>query len=150
MKQIEHLSLGKTKAGSRWLHTVGDSLLALGGVIPVTGVIGGAQLYPRIPTISLLYLLVVLALASTRGLYAAILTSLLAVLSFDFFFVPPSYTFAVFKTEDLLTLCIFLATAIVTSQLASALRRQVEQGKNRERELRLLYEQAQELVACQR
>lgn len=149
MKQMKSLFSRKASAEPRWKWTVGESLLALGGVILVTGVIAGAQLYPRIPTISLLYLLVVLALASTRGLYAAILASLLAVLSFDFFFFAPSYTFAVFKMEDLLTLCIFLATAIVTSQLASALRRRIEQGRNRERELRLLYEQAQELAALQ-
>jgi len=124
-------------------------MLALGGVVLVTSVIAVAHLYPRIPTISLVYLLVVLALASARGLYAAILASLLAVLSFDFFFFPPPYTFVVVKVEDLLTLCVFLATAVMTSQLASALRRRAEQARSRERELRLLYEQAQELAALQ-
>jgi len=124
-------------------------MLALGGVVLVTSVIAVAHLYPRIPTISFVYLLVVLALASARGLYAAILASLLAVLSFDFFFFPPPYTFVVVKFEDLLTLCVFLATAVMTSQLASALRRRAEQARSRERELRLLYEQAQELAALQ-
>jgi signal transduction histidine kinase len=112
-------------------------------------VIAVAHLYPRIPTIAFVYLLLVLALASTRGLYAAILTSLLAFLCFDFFFFPPPYTFLVVKAEDLLTLVVFLATAIITGQLASALRRRVEQARSREHELRLLYEQAQELASLQ-
>lgn len=115
----------------------------------VTGAIAGAQLYLRIPASSLIYLIAILALASARGLYAAILASLLSVLAFDFFFFPPLYTFAVFKLEDLLTLVVFLATAIITSQLTLALRRRAEEARNREREIRLLYEQAQELAALQ-
>ncbi len=111
--------------------------------------IAAGHLYPRIPTISLVYLLVVVALASTRGLYAASLASLLAVLAFDYFLVPPLYTFVVSKVEDLLTLSVFLATAVITSQLAWAQRRSAEEARGREREIRLLYEQAQKLAALQ-
>ncbi len=136
-------------AALHWRRLGQDSLLALGGVALVTGVIAVAHLYPRIQTISLVYLIIVLALASTRGLYAAILTSLLASFSVDFFFVSPFYTLAFAQLEDLFTLFVFLAAAILTSQLASALRRRVEQADVRERELRLLYEQAQELAALQ-
>jgi len=146
---IERTSSPKASVRLRWKHYLGDSMLALGGVILITGVIAVAHLYPRIPTIAFVYLLLVLTLASTRGLYAAILTSLLAFLCFDFFFFPPPYTFLVIKTEDLLTLVVFLTTAIITGQLASALRQRAEQANNRERELRILYEQAQELVSLQ-
>lgn len=149
MKQVERISLLEARTEPRWRRSLSDSMLALGGVVLVTSVIAGAHLYPRIPTISFVYLLVVLALASARGLYAAILASLLAVLAFDFFFFPPPYSIVVVKLEDLLTLCVFLATAVITGQLASALRRRAEQAKSRERELRLLYEQAQELAALQ-
>lgn len=149
MEQVEHISSLEARTEPQWKRYVNDSILALGGVTLITGVIAVAHLYPRIPTIAFVYLLLVLALASTRGLYAAILTSLLAFLCFDFFFFPPPYTFLVVKAEDLLTLVVFLSTAIITGQLASALRRRVEQGKSRERELRLLYEQAQELAPLQ-
>lgn len=149
MKHIERISSLEARTELRWRRSLSDSMLALGGVVLVTSVIAGAHLYPRIPTISFIYLLVVLALASARGLYAAILASLLAVLAFDFFFFPPPYTIVVVKVEDLLTLCVFLATAVITGQMASALHRRVEQALSRERELRLLYEQAQELAALQ-
>jgi signal transduction histidine kinase len=149
MKHIERVSSLKASTEARWRRYVSDSALAIAGVALVTSVIAVAHLYPRIPTISFVYLLVVLALAGTRDLYAASLASLLAVLAFDFFLVPPLYTFVVFKFEDLLTLCVFLATAIMTSQLASALRQRAEQARSREHELRLLYEQAQELAALQ-
>jgi signal transduction histidine kinase len=55
----------------------------------------------------------------------------------------------VVKAEDLLTLVVFLTTAIITGQLALALRRRAEQARSRERELRSLYEQAQELASLQ-
>jgi signal transduction histidine kinase len=151
MKYLTHprLPVPTWFAALHWLRLGQDSLLALGGVALVTGVIAVAHLYPRVQTISLVYLIIVLALASTRGLYAAILTSLLASFSVDFFFVSPFYTLAFAQLEDLFTLFVFLVAAILTSQLASALRRRVEQANVRERELRLLYEQAQELAALQ-
>ena len=149
MKHIERIPSPEGRAKPRWRRYVNDSLLALGGGVLVTSLIAVGHLYPRIPTISLVYLLVVVALASTRGLYAASLASLLAVLAFDYFLVPPLYTFVVSKFEDLLTLSVFLATAVITSQLASAQRRSAEEARGRERETRLLYEQAQELAALQ-
>lgn len=151
MKQLARLRFPALRLLStlRWQRLAQDSLLALGGVALVTSVIAVAHLYPHIQTISLVYLLVVLALASTRGLYAAILASLLTLFSVDFFFFPPSYNLAILQAEDLLTLCVFLVAAVLTSQLASALRRRVEQATASERELRQLYEQAQELAALQ-
>src|SRR6266852_1035458 len=149
MKHVERMSSPRGRAEPQWSHYISDSALALGGVSLITSVIAVAHLYPRIPTIAFVYLLLVLTLASTRGLYAAILTSLLAFLCFDFFFFPPPYTFLVTKSEDLFTLVVFLTTAIITGQLALALRRRAEQASSRERELRLLYEQAQELVSLQ-
>ncbi len=149
MKQAERGSSRQAVAKQPWGRYAGDSALAMVGVSLITSVIAVAQLYPRIPTIAFVYLLLVLTLASTRGLYAAILTSLLAFLCFDFFFFPPPYTFLVTKAEDLFTLVVFLTTAFITGQLASALRRRAEQARSRERELRILYEQAQELVSLQ-
>src|SRR6266536_418923 len=149
MKQIGRIPSPEGRGKPHWRRYVNDSLLALGGGVLVTSLIAAGHLYPRIPTISLVYLLVVVALASTRGLYAASLASLLAVLAFDYFLVPPLYTFVVSKFEDLLTLSVFLATAVITSQLASAQRRSAEEARGRERETRLLYEQAQDLAALQ-
>jgi signal transduction histidine kinase len=149
MKHVECISWPEATMEPAWRRSLSDSLLALGGVALVTSLIAGAQLYPRIPTISFVYLLVVLVLASLRGLYAAILASLLAVFSFDVFFFPLPYTVADVDVEDLFTLCVFLVVAIIASQLVWALRKRAEQARNRERELRLLYEQAQELAALQ-
>jgi len=140
MSQIEHLPslAGREEAG--WKRYLGDSMLAIVGTLLVTGIIYAFHLYPRIPNISLVYLLVVLTLASTRGLYAAILASVVAFLSFDYFLVQPLYTFTIGKIDELLALFVFLVTAIITGQLASALRQRAEQARRRENETRILYE----------
>jgi two-component system sensor histidine kinase KdpD len=140
MSQFEHLPSLKAREEPRWRHTVIDGLLAIVSVALVTGVISVFHLYPRIPTIAFAYLLVVLALASLRGRFVAILASLVAFFSYDFFLVSPLYTFVVAKFEDLLALFVFLATAIITSQFASALRRHAEEATRRERETCVLYQ----------
>jgi two-component system sensor histidine kinase KdpD len=140
MSTVEHLSpieVGKTLPWQRYLL---DSLLAIVGSLLVTGIIFAFQLYPRIPNISIVYLLVILGLASTRGSYAAILASLVAFLSFDFFIVPPFYTFVIYRVEEWIALFVFLVTAILTGQLASALRGRAEAASRRERETRILYD----------
>jgi signal transduction histidine kinase len=146
---LKSAALPGTRTTLCWRRAAGDSLLSIAGVAFVTAVIAVTDLYPQIPTISLVYLLVVVTLASTRGLYAAILAALLAVCVFDFFFVFPPYAFAIVKLKDLLTLSIFLVTAAMTGQLTSKLRHTAEQAQQREQEMRSLYEQAQELAALQ-
>ena len=140
MSQIEHLPSLEAREEPGWKRYLGDSILAIVGTLLVTGLIYAFQLYPRIPNISLVYLLVVLTLASTRGLYAAILASVVAFLSFDFFLVPPFYTFTIAKFDEWLALFVFLVTAIITGELASALRKRAEQARRREHETRILYE----------
>jgi two-component system, OmpR family, sensor histidine kinase KdpD len=143
MSQSKHLPTLETRDGQGWVRYIEDSLLATVGALLVTIFIYLLKLYPRIPNISLVYLLVVLALASTRGLYAAILASVVAFLSFDYFLVPPFYTFTIAKLDEWLALFVFLVTAIITGQLASALRRRAEQARRREHETRILYELVQ-------
>lgn len=123
--------------GSRYLL---DTLLALIGAMGVTGIIFAYHLYPRIPNISMVYLLVVLPLSVTRGRYAAMLASVLAFLSFDFFIVPPLYTFVMYHIEEWIALGIFLIDALLTGQLAAALRQRAEESTRRERETHALYD----------
>lgn len=115
----------------------------------ISGLIFAAHLYPRVSTIVFLYPLLVLALASRRGLYASLLASLLAFLVYLFFLAPVllNTSFPPTDKTQLETLGVFLAAALITGQLASALRQRAELAQSRERELRLLYEQTQELVA---
>src|SRR5579859_3094312 len=132
---MNHLLPLERETAPSWRTYLFDSLLASAGSLLVTGMIATFNLYPRIPNISIVYLLVVLALATTRSLYAAILASLIAFLSFDYFIVPPLYTFVIYRVEEWIALFVFLIAAILTGYLASALRRQVLQAARNAREL---------------
>ncbi|QBD77853.1 DUF4118 domain-containing protein [Ktedonosporobacter rubrisoli] len=140
MLSTDHLPPLEVRREARWQRYLNDSLLAVVGSLLITGIIRGLRLYPFIPNISFAYLLIVLALASTRGLYAAILASIVAFFSFDFFLVPPLFTFSVGTIEEWLALFFFLAVAIITGQLAAALRQRAAEANRKERETRILYE----------
>ncbi len=140
MSTVEHLSPIEVSKELPWQQYLLDSVLAIMGSLLVTGIIFMFHLYPRIPNISIVYLLVVLALATVRGRYAAILAAVVAFLSFDFFIVPPLYTFVIYHVEEWIALFVFLIDAILTGQLAVALRERAEQASRRERETRILYD----------
>jgi two-component system sensor histidine kinase KdpD len=140
MSTIDLALPGKAHRFFPWRRYLLDSLLALGGAMLLTMIMFVFGLYPRIPNISIVYLLVVLALASTRGRYASILASLVAFLSFDFFLVPPLFVFTINRVEEWIALFVFLVTAILTSQLAVALRERALEASRRERETRVLYD----------
>ncbi len=140
MSTVEHILPVEAHKALPWQRYLLDSVLAFAGAMLVTGVIYLFQLYPRIPNISIVYLFVVLALASTRGRYAAILASLVAFLTFDYFLVPPLYVFTINRVEEWIALFVFLVTAILTSQLAVALRERALEASRRERETRILYD----------
>jgi two-component system, OmpR family, sensor histidine kinase KdpD len=142
MSTAEHILPLETEARTMfsWRRFLLDSLLAFAGAMLITMIIYVFHLYPRIPNISIIYLLVVLALASTRGRYAAIIASLVAFFSFDYFLVPPLYVFTINRIEEWIALFVFLVTALLTSQLAVALRERAEQSSRRERETHILYD----------
>ena len=90
--------------------------------------------------VSLLYLPVVIACALRFGFAPAVVGAVLSFLCWDFFFLPPYYTFAVSDPRDWLSLVIFLIAAVTTARLASEARHQTEAAQTRERETRTLYE----------
>ncbi len=140
MNMIERIPTLEGRTAKRWLRILCESVLAVGGALAVTGLIDLFHLYPRIPNISILYLLVILGLASTSGLFAAVLASLTAFLSFDYFLVPPLYMFSINHWEEWIALFIFLATALLTSQLTVVMRERATLAQRHERETRILYE----------
>src|SRR6266699_1100847 len=135
MRTIERVLPITSNQKVRVLRYLLDSVLACAGSLLVTGVIYVFHLYPAIPNISNMYLLVVLALAIVRGRYAAIISAVVAFLSLAYFIVPPLYTFAEYRVEEEIELFIFLIIALLTAQLAAALRERAEQATRRLRTL---------------
>ncbi len=127
---------GLSTAGRRRLGYA----LAPVGVALVSLAIAVVNVRARIPNISVLYLLVILALASTLGRGSAVFAALLAFLAYDFFFVEPLYTFTIRDPEEWLALLVFLLTAAVAGQLTAALRERAEEARRREADNAALYQ----------
>ncbi|HEX8969728.1 MAG TPA: DUF4118 domain-containing protein [Chloroflexota bacterium] len=113
---------------------------ALLAVALVSVAIGAVLGRVRIANISLLYLFAVLAIAILFGRGPAVVASVTAFLTFDFFFVEPRHTFTVADPEEWIALLFFLLVATLTGQLAADQRRRAQEAAQREREAVVLYD----------
>ncbi|KQR55368.1 DUF4118 domain-containing protein [Acidovorax sp. Leaf160] len=95
--------------------------------------------------IAMLFLLGVLGVALRWGRAPAALAALLNVLSFDYFFVPPSMSFAVSDAQYLVTFAVMLAVGLVIGQLTAGLRSSAGVAAERERRTHSLFELTREL-----
>ncbi|NOW45365.1 two-component system sensor histidine kinase KdpD [Novosphingobium sp. SG751A] len=75
-----------------------------------------------VTNIALLYLLPVMLAATRYGLWTGIVTGLLSSLAYNFFFIPPIHTFTIADPQNLITVVVLLAVALVVSHMAGRLR----------------------------
>lgn len=94
----------------------------------------------------MVYLIGVMVTAIRYGRGPSVLASLLSVAAFDFFFVPPYFTFAVSDLQYLLTFGVMLAVALTISGLAVRIRRQAEMARYREKRTSVLYAMSRDLA----
>ena len=96
----------------------------------------------------MVYLAAVVLAAVYLGRGPAMLAALLSVLSFDFFFVPPSLTFAVSDTEYLLTFLGLFVVGLVISHFAARASEQARMAQQREEVSASLYAFSRELTGA--
>ncbi len=92
-------------------------------------------------TVGLGFLLVVLFVAIVWGSKPALLASVLGMLSFNFFFLPPFYTLTIADPQNWVTVTAFFITAVAVGQLSARARRRAEEAEAGRREIRRLYEE---------
>jgi len=120
-------------------------------LILVVAVTGGCELFRPFlePTnIAMFYLLAVVIAAVRLGRKPATVTSLLGVLAFDFFFVPPRLTFAVTDSQYLITFAALFTVGIVISTLVTRARERAEAMRVRELQTASLYYLSRDLAAA--
>ncbi|MBP1747116.1 MAG: osmosensitive channel histidine kinase [Deltaproteobacteria bacterium] len=103
--------------------------------------------YFDLVNIVLLYLLPVLVSAVRWGRGPSFFSSFLGVFTFNFFFVPPIFTFAVANMEHLFVLIVFFLVALVTSTMATKLRNELEKTTEREKRTLILYALSRDIAA---
>lgn len=96
----------------------------------------------------MLYLLVVVITGLRWGRGAAVLSSVLGVLAFDFFLVPPHLTFAVADAQYFITFAGLLAVALAIGTLTGRLRDHSAMLRRREQETAALYAFSRSMVAA--
>lgn len=97
--------------------------------------------------ISLIYLIVVVAVATVWGPGPALLTSILAAAALDLLFVPPFGTLDVANPGDWLILLFFLVIAMLTGRLAAGAQARAAEARQRERATAVLYDLSTALIA---
>lgn len=98
--------------------------------------------------LAMIFLLAVVVAALRLGRGPAIAASILSVLVFDFFFVPPRITLAVSDYQYLITFAGLLIVGLVISTLASRVRDQAEAARRREAQTVSLYELSRDLASA--
>jgi two-component system sensor histidine kinase KdpD len=119
-----------------------------GAVIVAAATAKALQLFLPLSDLSMVFLTAVLFSAVTWGLLPSICASVLSVLVYNFFFIPPLYTFTVASPRDLLNLIVFLIVAVLTSKLATRVRDQAEAAKLREARTAALYALSRQIAGA--
>jgi two-component system sensor histidine kinase KdpD len=121
-------------------------------ILGTLGIIGGITfLYYRIfnvnnVTVSLTFLLAVLAIATGWGLLEGLVASVAGMLCFNFFFIPPVGSFTVADPQNWVALSAFVVTALIVSHLSASARRKAQESTHRENEVERLYTLSRNLL----
>jgi K+-sensing histidine kinase KdpD len=95
-------------------------------------------------TVALAFLLIVVLVATAWGPRPAVLASLLGVICFNFFFLPPVHTLSVSEPENWIALGAFLVTAFTVGQLSARAKQRAEEATAGRREIERLYQELQD------
>ena len=133
-----------------WLPVLASSwqqYLFASAIIAGTGFLNLALMAlagPRVPGLVFLLAVVLLALKVGRG--PVLLAGGLSALAWDFFFLPPQFTFVISKLEDAILFASYFVVAIVLGQLVARIRAQEQAERQREERAVSLYEFTRDLA----
>ncbi len=136
-------------AGAGW-HMAPPSTWA-GSVLSVAVALAVAMLLRQVlgvTSVALVFLMGVLASAVAYGLAGSLLACLLSVLAYNFFFLPPLYTFVIADPENIVTLAVFSIVAVVASNLTARMRAQTGTARARARTTEELYQFSRKLAGA--
>jgi len=118
---------------------------AVMAVALATGLSAVARFVLAASDLVMLYLVGIMLVATLFGRGPAILAAALSVASYDFFFVPPYYTFAVSDARHVLTFAMMFAIGLLIGGLTLRIRRQEQNARDREERTATLYALSREL-----
>jgi two-component system sensor histidine kinase KdpD len=126
--------------GKKWA----GYLVAVVGTVAVTGALKLFGEHVNSTTVALGLLLVVLFVATLWGSRPAVLSSLLGVVCFNFFYLPPVGRLSIDAPDNWIALFAFLVTAVTAGQLSAHAKRRAEEADAGRREIERLYAELQD------
>jgi two-component system sensor histidine kinase KdpD len=124
---------------------------SFGLICAFTAIAGVTAFYRHIlaanqTTVALTLLLAILAASAIWGMVVSISMSLVAMLAFNYFFLPPVGAFTIADPQNWVALVAFLMTSIFGSQLSARIRKEADEANNRRHEIERLYRFSQKLL----
>jgi two-component system, OmpR family, sensor histidine kinase KdpD len=114
-------------------------LVALAAVVAALGVSELIQPALGIENVDLIFLTAVVGVAVRYGLWPSLLATVASSLCYNFFFLPPIYTFTITDPTNLAAFVFFTVVAVVVSHFAARGRTQTVAAHERVRAVELLY-----------
>ncbi len=119
--------------------------LGMVGVALLVGI--GLQQWLAVSNVALVFLTAVLGSAIAYGLWPSLFACLASVLAYNFFFLPPLYTFTIADPENVVALFFFAVVAVIASNLAARMRDQAVSARQRAKTTEDLYLFSRKLAA---
>lgn len=119
-------------------------LAAVAGILAATALLELFQNRINPTTAALAFILIILLAATFLGRNPALLASLAAMLSFNYFFLPPFRTFTISDSQNIIAWTAFMLTAIVSGELSAYAKRRAVEAEIRKVEIEKLYNELEE------
>ncbi|HEX2437577.1 MAG TPA: sensor histidine kinase KdpD [Methylomirabilota bacterium] len=116
-------------------------------VATATGIAWMLAPVSELSNLIMVYLLGIVIVAMRTGRGPSLMAAVLSVAAFDFFFVPPHFTFAVTDARYVFTFLVMLIVGLVISGLTVRTRSQAEAAQHREQQTAALYAMSRELAS---
>jgi PAS domain S-box-containing protein len=142
MMKVSQVISGETLR--RFWRSIASFLLACIGLALLTFVC--FQIRATLAVTALLFLVAIVLISLQGRFVLALLSSVVALLCLDCFFVPPIFTFVWTQPEDFAALLTFLTTALVTTTLVSRMRRSLKENQGLRDELRLAIDTIPDMI----
>ena len=127
-------------------HRTVRSFLALLIVAGITVFFCKALPHVNQTTVALSFLLAILAVSAVWGMTVSVVMSVVAMMAFNYFFLPPVGALTISDPQNWVALLAFLLTSITGSRLSSRIRREADEANRRRREIEHLYSFSQKLL----
>jgi two-component system sensor histidine kinase KdpD len=113
--------------------------------------VGGAELVDRwigVENVDLVFLTAVVGVAVRFGLWPSLLASVASALCYNFFFLPPIYTFTIADPHNVAAFALFTLIAVLVSHVAARARIQAISAQTRVRTVESLYSFSRKLAGA--